>query len=375
MSSFAISCGGTGGHLSPGIALAERLTERGHRCRLLISQKDVDSRLIQKYPKLEFVRAPGAAFGFSPMALLRFGTTQLASFFFSLNYLRRTRPDVVVGFGGFLTTGISLAAYLMGIPLVLHEANRRPGRAVRMLSGFARRIYLPPGVRLRGLPPQALRHCGFPVRQEIRREAREAARARLGLPAEGAVLLVLGGSQGAQSFNRWVTENFPALAARGVNVVCVTGLGKHPEDLRECAGPGGRRMVARFLPFCDDMAGLLSSADLAVSRAGAGSLAEFVQCRLPAVLVPYPFAADNHQWENARCFERQGGGLVLDAKEMERLLAEVLELIYNEFLLEAFCRNLERMERSNSLDVLLHDLEALAVEGRQFATDEMTATA
>jgi UDP-N-acetylglucosamine--N-acetylmuramyl-(pentapeptide) pyrophosphoryl-undecaprenol N-acetylglucosamine transferase len=375
MSSFAISCGGTGGHLSPGIALAERLTERGHRCRLLISQKDVDSRLIQKYPKLEFVRAPGAGFGMGLLALLRFGATQLASFFFSLNYLRRTRPDVIVGFGGFLTAGISLAGYLMGIPLVLHEANRRPGRAVRMLSGFARRIYLPPGVRLRGLPPQALRHCGFPVRQEIHREAKAEARARLGLPAEGVVLLVLGGSQGATAFNEWVTKNFPALAARGVNVVCVTGLGKHDDEVVECAGPGGRKMVARFLSFCDDMATLLSSADLAVSRAGAGSLAEFVRCRLPAVLVPYPFAADNHQWENARCFERQGGGLVLDAKDIDRLLSEVLELIFNEFLLDSFCRNLERMERSNSLDVLLHDLEELAVEGRQYAADEITATA
>jgi UDP-N-acetylglucosamine--N-acetylmuramyl-(pentapeptide) pyrophosphoryl-undecaprenol N-acetylglucosamine transferase len=375
MSSFAISCGGTGGHLSPGIALAESLTERGHRCRLLISQKDVDSRLIQKYPKLEFVRAPGAAFGLNPVALARFSATQLASFFFSLNYLRRTRPDVVVGFGGFLTTGISIAGYLMGVPLVLHEANRRPGRAVRMLSGFARRIYLPPGVRLRGLPPQALRHCGFPVRQEIRRQPKEEARRKLGLPVEGAILLVLGGSQGAQSFNNWVKENFPALAMRGVNVVCVTGLGKHSEDLLECIGPGGRRMVARFLPFCDDMATLLSAADLAVSRAGAGSLAEFIRCRLPAVLVPYPFAADNHQWENARCYERQGGGMVIDTHEMDRLLSEVLELIYNDFLLEAFCRNLERMERSNSLDVLLHDLEELAVEGRQYTSGELTAPA
>jgi UDP-N-acetylglucosamine--N-acetylmuramyl-(pentapeptide) pyrophosphoryl-undecaprenol N-acetylglucosamine transferase len=263
----------------------------------------------------------------------------------------------------------------MGVPLVLHEANRQPGRAVRMLSGFARRIYLPPGVRLRGLPPQALRHCGFPVRQEIRRIPKREAREKLGLPLNGALLLVLGGSQGAQSLNQWVKDNFPALAMRGVNIVCVTGLGKHSDDKLECVGPGGRTMVARFLPFCDDMATLLSAADLAVSRAGAGSLAEFVRCRLPAVLVPYPFAADNHQWENARCYERQGGGLVLAAHEMDRLLSEVIELIYNDFLLEAFCRNLERMERSNSLDLLLHDLEELAVEGRQFAADEITAPA
>ncbi len=375
MRTYAISCGGTGGHLSPGIALAERLTGAGHRCRLLISNKDIDSRLIKKYPELEFVRAPGAGLGWRPVALARFCFTQVTGFFFALNYLRQTRPDVIVGFGGFLTMGITLAGYLLGIPVVLHEANRRPGRAVRMLSGFARRIYLPPGVRLQGLPPQALRHCGFPVRQEIRRVPRETARTRLGLPREGKVLLVLGGSQGAQSFNKWVTQNFAPLAEKGVSVMCVTGPGKGSAGTLECEGPDGKKRVARFLPFCDDMADLLSSADLAVSRAGAGSLAEFVRCQLPAVLVPYPFAADNHQWENARCFERQGGGLAIDSNNMDRLQAEVLELIFNSFLLETFRRNLERMEQENSLELLLRDLEELPLEGREHTGDELLPAA
>jgi UDP-N-acetylglucosamine--N-acetylmuramyl-(pentapeptide) pyrophosphoryl-undecaprenol N-acetylglucosamine transferase len=375
MSSFAICCGGTGGHLSPGIALAESLTAQGHRCRLLISQKDVDLRLIQKYPTIEFVRAPGAAFEANLLGVARFASTHLTGFFFSLNFLRQTRPDVIVGFGGFLTLGITLAGYFLGIPVVLHEANRRPGRAVRMLSGFSRRIYLPPGVRLRGLPPQAVRHCGFPLRQEIHPVPRPDARAHFNLPAEGRLLLVLGGSQGAQSFNDWAMRNFPILAERGVHLVCVTGLGKGSEAVHETKGPEGERVVARFLPFCDEMAELLSCADLVVSRAGAGSLAEFVRCRLPAVLVPYPFAADNHQWENARCFERQGGGLALDARELDRLLAEVLETIFNDFLLGVFRRNLERMEHGNSIEVFLRELDELALEGRQFAPDEIPAPA
>jgi UDP-N-acetylglucosamine--N-acetylmuramyl-(pentapeptide) pyrophosphoryl-undecaprenol N-acetylglucosamine transferase len=170
-------------------------------------------------------------------------------------------------------------------------------------------------------------------------------------------------------------RNFPILAERGVHLVCVTGLGKGSEAVHETKGPEGERVVARFLPFCDEMAELLSCADLVVSRAGAGSLAEFVRCRLPAVLVPYPFAADNHQWENARCFERQGGGLALDARELDRLLAEVLETIFNDFLLGVFRRNLERMEHGNSIEVFLRELDELALEGRQFAPDEIPAPA
>jgi UDP-N-acetylglucosamine--N-acetylmuramyl-(pentapeptide) pyrophosphoryl-undecaprenol N-acetylglucosamine transferase len=340
---------------------------------LLISRKEVDSRLIRKYPQLETIVAPGAGFGLAPVPLMKFMLSQVAGFLFALNFLQQNRPDVIMGFGGFMTVGITIAGYLRGIPVVLHEANRKPGRAVRMLSGFARRVYLPPGVQLRGLPPQALRHCGFPVRQEIRELPSGAARIRLGLPVDGKVLLVLGGSQGARTLNGWLSHHFSKLAARGISVVCVTGPGKGSEGLIECADAQGRRRVARMLPFCDDMAGLLSCADLAVSRAGAGSIAEFIRCRLPAILVPYPFAADDHQWENARFFERQGGGLAVDQAEMERLVDEVLELMFNDFLLESFRRNLERMEYSNSCDLLLRDLEDIAVQTRQFAAEEMPA--
>ncbi|HTB62795.1 MAG TPA: UDP-N-acetylglucosamine--N-acetylmuramyl-(pentapeptide) pyrophosphoryl-undecaprenol N-acetylglucosamine transferase [Opitutales bacterium] len=374
MSNFAIACGGTGGHLSPGIALAERLAARGHKLTLLISKKEVDSRLIRKYPQMPTVIAPGTGFGLAPAMLSRFMVSQAAGFLTALKFLQQNRPDVIVGFGGFMTVGITTAGYFRGIPVVLHESNRKPGRSVRLLSGFSRRIYLPPGVRLRGLPPQALRHCGFPVRQEIRPMPKDAARIRMGLPVDGKVLLVLGGSQGARTLNKWLANNFGKFAARGISVICVTGPGKGSEGQIECADPQGKRRVARMIPFCDDMAALLSCADLTVSRAGAGSLAEFIRCRLPAILVPYPYAADNHQWENARYFERQGGGLAVDQTEMERLADEVLELMFNEFLLESFRRNLERMEHSNSLDVLLRDLEDLAAQSRQFAAQEMPAT-
>ena len=205
MSTFAISCGGTGGHLSPGIALAERLAAKGHRLTLLISKKEVDSRLISKYPQMETLVSPGAGFSLTPSKLTKFVFSQMAGFFSALNFLRQNRPDVIVGFGGFMTVGITVAGYFRGIPVVLHESNRKPGRSVRLLSGFARRIYLPPGVQLRGLPPQALRHCGFPVRQEIRALPRDAARRRLGLPVDGIVLLVLGGSQGARPLITWLS--------------------------------------------------------------------------------------------------------------------------------------------------------------------------
>ena len=151
MSRFLIACGGTGGHLSPGIALAEGLNARGHETTLLISHKKVDARLIEKYPHLRFERIPGAPFTLRPAGLVRFVWLQLAAFLFSARIIRAWRPDVIVGFGGFTTAGIILVAALYRRPVALHEANRVPGRAIRLLGGLARRLYLPPGVRLKGV--------------------------------------------------------------------------------------------------------------------------------------------------------------------------------------------------------------------------------
>jgi UDP-N-acetylglucosamine--N-acetylmuramyl-(pentapeptide) pyrophosphoryl-undecaprenol N-acetylglucosamine transferase len=114
------------------------------------------------------------------------------------------------------------------------------------------------------------------------------------------------------------------------------------------------------MPFCDDVATLLSAADLVVSRAGAGTIAELIRCATPAILVPFPQAADNHQWANARFFERQGGGIVVDQHYLANLDREVGEVIFNDWLLHKFRANLQRMDRANMLDLILDDLEGLA---------------
>ena len=360
MSRFLIACGGTGGHLSPGIALAEGLNARGHETTLLISHRKVDARLIGKYPHLHFERIPGSPFTLRPAGLLRFVWLQLAAFLFSARIIRAWRPDVIVGFGGFTTAGIIVVAALFRRPVALHEANRVPGRAIRLLGGLARRLYLPPGVRLKGVRMAGVRHAGLPVRREIVSLPREAAQARLGFDPSQKVLVILGGSQGASSLNRWVRERLERLAGEGIQVCCVTGLGKGGDEVRELRANSGQPVKAVFMSFCDDVATLLSAADLVVSRAGAGTIAELIRCATPAILVPFPQAADNHQWANARFFERQGGGIVIDQQFLADLDREVRDVIFNDWLLRKFRANLQRMDRANMLDLILDDLEGLA---------------
>jgi len=359
VSEFIISCGGTGGHLSPGIALAEGLAAKGHGATLLISQQRVDARLVEKYPHLRFVRIPGSPFMLRPAGLARFLVSQTRGFFFSLKLVRSLRPAGIVGFGGFTTAAIIVAGKLCGVPVALHEANRVPGRAIRLLGRLARRVYLPPGVSLSGVAAEVVRHVGLPVRKEIVRQPQADARRRLGLEPSQKVLAIFGGSQGATTLNDWARREWPLLAAGGIQLYCVTGPGKGEGEVVEAKSRHGAPVKAIFIPFCDQVADLLSAADLVVGRAGAGSIAEFIRCGTPAIVVPYPHAADNHQWANAVYFAREGGGIVVDQEDVTGLSREVIGLILNDGLLQECQAGLRRMDRASPLDLILTDLEQL----------------
>ncbi len=363
MSRFVISCGGTGGHLSPGIALAEGLNARGHQTMLLMSEKKVDARLSAKYPSLRFQRMPGTGFSWRPWPLLRCAASQGHAALFCLRLFRATRPDAVIGFGGFTSAPLVLAGWMSGIPVALHESNRVPGLAIRTLGRLAQRVYLPPGIKAPGIRPVATRHVGLPVRREIIRTPQAAARAALGLDPNQRLLLILGGSQGASPLNDWARRHLASLAAEGVQVYCVTGMGKGTDGTVELRGRDGATVRAVFASFSDRMGELLSAADLVLSRAGAGTLAELIRCETPAILVPYPHAADDHQRANAAYFERQGGGIVVPQTQLGQWQAEVLAVIFNEWLLRTFRGNLQRMDRANALELMLADLEVLARRG------------
>lgn len=375
MSKYLISCGGTGGHLSPGISLAEGLAARGHEAVLLVSQKKVDARLLEKYPHLRFERMPGTGFSLNPIQLLKCVLSQARSFLQCLRLVRSLRPDGLVGFGGFTSAPIVFAGRLLGVPVALHESNRVPGLAIRSLGRFAQRVYLPPGIRIPSIRAAATRHVGLPVRREFVRQPQHAARAALGLDANQKVLVILGGSQGSGALNDWVRDQLAVLSAEGIQVYCVTGMGKGRDGVTMLKTKTGEPVRAEFVAFSDRIAELLSAADLVVSRAGAGTLAELIRCETPAILVPYPQAADDHQRANASFFERQGGGIVVEQTRVAGLTAEVFDIIFNDWLLRQFRGNLQRMDRANSLDLMLHDLEQLAGPADPASTADEPVTA
>ncbi|HAV14678.1 MAG TPA: UDP-N-acetylglucosamine--N-acetylmuramyl-(pentapeptide) pyrophosphoryl-undecaprenol N-acetylglucosamine transferase [Opitutae bacterium] len=374
MSKILIACGGTGGHLAPGIAVAQTLQQSGHDCRLLISQKQVDSALIEKYEHLNFVKTPGRAFAGGVMARFASAWSLLSGYLFSRKLIQEEQPDLVLLFGGFLSVGLGVAARTTGVPIALHEANCHPGKSIRLIKRLATRVYLPDGVRLKGLPPSRVKYLGYPVRHDVKHSLKVDAWRRLGIQVPHKLLVVIGGSQGASVLNEWVLHNFTDLAKSGISVYCVTGLGKSSKSTIHEIDRNGEDITATMVPFSDKMGDVISAADLVLSRAGAGSIAEIIRCRAPSILIPYPFAADNHQEANARMHEQHGAGLVLNQSNFDQLKSEVMDLIFNDWLLSKFKSNLERMDRYDSCRMIAEDLEALCRASSLAHADRMEST-
>jgi len=344
-----IICGGTGGHLAPGIATAQRFIERNIPVELIISEKEVDSRLLQAYPEIPYRRAKGAPFSWKPARFMAFFYKTILGFFQSVAILRKHRPAALLAFGGYLSISFALAARLLKIPVVLHEAHRKAGRSIRILSGMAEMVFVPDGMTLRRVPPRRLRHIGMPLRREIHHLPKDDIRQQMGIPLHAKVLAIVGGSQGAEVLNKWVERHRRSIASDGIWVFLVTGPGKQilPEVETFASDMGGQVEVRTF-SFHNALHELFSASDLVISRAGAGTIAELVACLTPSILVPYPFAADQHQLANARDLERRGGCILIEQTQMNSLYRELLDLIYNDWLLGRLRANLRRLARDDA---------------------------
>jgi UDP-N-acetylglucosamine--N-acetylmuramyl-(pentapeptide) pyrophosphoryl-undecaprenol N-acetylglucosamine transferase len=241
--------------------------------------------------------------------------------------LRAFHPDVVVGTGGYVCGPVLYAATLLGIPTVIHESNSYPGittrflaaRVDRVLSGFERTLSYLPVVR-RG------ETVGTPVRPLKRGISKSVARKSLGLGEDGFVVLVIGGSQGAASVNAVIGSNIDHLRKENIRLVWQTGRSHEMELMNRHEGSG----VGVIRGFLDDMESAYAAADLVVSRAGASALAEITVMGKPAILVPYPFAAEDHQTMNAVSMVEAGAAvLVPDSHAGERLIREIIGLKYD----------------------------------------------
>jgi UDP-N-acetylglucosamine--N-acetylmuramyl-(pentapeptide) pyrophosphoryl-undecaprenol N-acetylglucosamine transferase len=325
---IAIACGGTGGHLFPGLAVAEQLVKRGCKVTLLISPKEVDQQGVRTATGLEIVTLPAVAFqSGSRVAFVR---SFWKSWMAARRLFKTARPDAVLAMGGFTAAPPVLAGKAAGARTFLHESNTIPGRANRWLSRFVTQAFV-------GFPQTAARlRCrkvvvtGTPVRPQFQPADAKACRMRLGLDPARTVILVMGGSQGASGINEMVLSALPLLAGRAAEWQWLHLAGANDvEKVKQAYAAAGWQAVVH--PFFAQMDLALGAAAACVSRAGASSLAELAAMRLPSLLVPYPAAADNHQYFNARVFAESGAAQLLEQKGStpERFAAMLNDLVEN----------------------------------------------
>ena len=308
----AIACGGTGGHLFPGIAVGDALVARGCEVTLLVSPKEVDQTAVKSAYGMDVESLSMIGLAGNP---LKFGGKFIRSTNSCRKLFFKKPPAAVLAMGGFTSLPPVIVGKIMGAKIFLHEANAVPGRAVRMLSSFADEVFVQFPDSLPRVLGVNVRETGMPVRATMEPVPKADARTVLGLADDLPVLLIMGGSQGAEAINRAVLGSLPYLAKLlpKIQFIHLTG-NRNSDPIRLAYDTLGLRAVVR--PFLTEMEYALGAADLVISRAGASSLAEFSSMELPAILVPYPSAVDDHQRLNARTFVEMGAARCFHQKQL-----------------------------------------------------------
>lgn len=349
MKTVLLASGGSGGHLAPAIALAQRLRSEGLRTIVSTTRKGVDRRLQVRYPDLEFVVMSPARKGEGVRAKVEFAVEMAAAVWWSAVFLNRTGTDLVFATGGFGCAPVATAACLLGVPLQIHESNSVPGRLSSLFRPASAMTWI---TRLFGdssgwRQSRRVVETGVPLRAEFKCRDMSEAKADLGLDPLRPVVTVFGGSQGARSLNNWASTGTSHLRALGVQIICVSGpsgiLEPVPDDIR-------------IIDFCGDMPGLYSASDMIIARSGSGTLSELAAFRVPSVLVPYPYAAADHQLENARRFACAGCGVLLREHELERAGDLIARFLADPDWMQACRLNLRQWNAGNGVDGLVREL-------------------
>ena len=355
MARLLIAASGTGGHLFPALAVAEMLPHWD--IHWLGTRERLDARLVPKHYPLHWVAMGGLQGGWRERLL------RLIQLFVAVWVVRwllhRQRIQVVFTTGGYIAAPAILAARLAGLPVLLHESNVVAGRVTRLLGGCCSGVALGWNATRLSHPPARIWCTGIPVRSSFYRPASLPEWVPRGT---GPLLVVMGGSQGARGLNRMVRQQVRPWLQAGCRVVHLCG-----RDDPEMGSLRDPAYVER--QFTSEVAGLLQHGDLAISRAGAGSISELAASRCPAVLVPYPHASDHHQEANAAAVAAVGAAVIVhehpDGEPLGRAIRRLLEPRLQMAApaldpLIAMATAMDRLARKDAVADVAKALEALA---------------
>jgi UDP-N-acetylglucosamine--N-acetylmuramyl-(pentapeptide) pyrophosphoryl-undecaprenol N-acetylglucosamine transferase len=351
----AIACGGTGGHLFPGMAVGEKLLERGCDVLLLVSNKEVDQLSSRGATGMEVVSLPAV-----PLLKGNFPVFT-KTFWQSLNQtralFRKRRPAAVLAMGGFTSAAPIVAGKMAGARTGIHESNSIAGRANRLLAPWVNHVFIGFASAANQLGNRSVQFTGTPVRSQFEQLEPGPCRMALGLEPEAPVLLITGGSQGASAVNKAILEAVPTLlkTVPQIQFLHITGTANFEPITAAYRALTTR---AKVFPFLREMEMALGAATVAVSRAGASSLAEIAAMRVPSILIPYPTAADDHQYHNSRAFAQPGAARMMVQSQLraDQLAAAVTELMMDGFVAQQMKDELSKWHYPTAADQIIKSL-------------------
>jgi UDP-N-acetylglucosamine--N-acetylmuramyl-(pentapeptide) pyrophosphoryl-undecaprenol N-acetylglucosamine transferase len=358
--SVAVACGGTGGHLFPGLAVAQKLVRRGCEVTLLVSPKEVDQQAVKNVGEVQVVTLPAVCLKRGGQIAFFRGCAQ--SYRAARRLFKSQTPQAVLAMGGFTSAPPILAGKALGARTFLHESNTIPGRANRWLSWVVDHAFVGFTSATGQLKRCRVSVSGTPVRPNFRPRDAASCRIALGLDPARPVVLVMGGSQGASGLNEIVARALPLFAKLAPDWQWFHLAG--PNDASQLQQTYAEHALSAIVhPFFDRMELALGAASAAISRAGASSLAELAAMRLPALLVPYPAATDNHQWHNASAYATTGAARLVEQGQVtpEALTNLLLDLVRSDAVRRTMQAALARWGRPDVADQIAESiLEAIS---------------
>ncbi len=370
----AIACGGTGGHLFPGMAVAEQLMCRNAAVTLMVSEKEIDQLAVKTAPELRVVTLPAVGLSKGRLGGVLKGFVQ--SYRAAARLFTTEGPHAVLAMGGFTSAPPVVAGRRFGAATFLHESNTIPGRANRWLSRVVNQAFVGFPEATKRLHARESCVTGTPVRGKFHGLDTEACRAALGLDPKRPVVLVMGGSQGAHGINELVSRSLRLLTERGAGWQWLHLAGAADAQTVE-QGYRDAGLSAKVYPFFARMELVMGAASAAVSRAGASSLAELAATSLPSLLVPFPAATDNHQFWNARAFEQTGAAKMVEqsAARPEQFVEALIELMQNEELRRSMQSSLAAWHKPHAAEQIADSMLKFLSKPRSAATISARHTA
>ena len=362
-----VSGGGTGGHIYPAVTIINTIKEKCPEAEFLYvgTKRGLEADIVPK-EGLPFatVDLQGFERRLTPRNFLRAGKA-MAAVVKAAKLVRDFRPDVVIGTGGYVCGPVLMAASLLGIPAVVQEQNVLPGITNKILSRFVSRIAVGSEAAKPYFPAEKTVYTGNPIRRAVMEANRQEGAEAFGFDPAKKTVLVSGGSRGARAINRAMVGVLVRAAENpAVQILHATGAKEYEDVMNRLKEAGLSELPAhiKVLPYLYNMPQAQALADLAVFRAGATGLSELTARGIPSILVPYPYAAENHQEFNARALEKAGAAKVILNKDLtdETLGAAMEELLADEEKLKSMAEASRKLGRPQAAEEIAEMVLALA---------------